>query len=205
MAPLSSMAIRRFCRTIASTSFRSTVSDARSGPGADFRKGQQVRQQLSHARGASHDVIHKHRRVFVARAIVSLDQELRVGGDHAQRLLQVVAGYEREAFEILVGTRQLVVRSSKVGIQLFQTLCRPHLFSDVAGDLGGTGDPAQGVVERGDRQRDIDQVSAAGAPDSLKMLDGFSRPIRRNISGISLARSGGAMVETGRPIIFSAE
>ena len=79
------------------------------GPRPDFGEGEQICQEVAHALRAFDDVRHKQRGIRVEIAMTRLYEKLGVGGDHAQRLLQVMARHKSESFEILVGAGQVFI------------------------------------------------------------------------------------------------
>ncbi len=76
---------------------------------ADARVGEQVLDELLHARGAIDDVGHEFLGVAFQPVAVALAEQLRVACHHAQRLLQVVRGDVGELLEFGVGARQFVM------------------------------------------------------------------------------------------------
>src|SRR6185503_2444023 len=86
--------------------------------GAYARVGEQVLDQLLHARRAVDDVGHELVRVLVELALVAAPEELGVARHHAQRLLQVVRGDIGELLELGVGALQLLVRGLQRGLGL---------------------------------------------------------------------------------------
>jgi hypothetical protein len=69
---------------------------------AAARIGEQILDQLLHALGAVERKFDVFLGLFVARAFVVLGQQLGVGRDHAQRLLQVVRGNIGELRQIFI-------------------------------------------------------------------------------------------------------
>src|SRR4051812_3309979 len=98
--------------------------------GADARVGEQVLDQLLHARRAVDHVAHELLGLVVELVAVAAHHQLRIAADHAQRLLQVVRGDVRELFQLGVGALQLLVRHVQGGLGL---LARADVVED--GDL----------------------------------------------------------------------
>ncbi|HEX8244749.1 MAG TPA: hypothetical protein VF541_14680 [Longimicrobium sp.] len=86
------------------------------GAGAHPRVGQQVVDQRLHAGGAVHRVGDEAVGLLVQLSVVAPGQELRVAGDHAQRLLQVVRGHVGEALQLGVAALQLGGQRGALGL-----------------------------------------------------------------------------------------
>jgi hypothetical protein len=86
-----------------------------SARASDARIGEQVLDQLLHARGAVDDEAHELGRIALQALAVAALEELRVARDRAQRLLQVVRGDRGELLQLRVGALQLFQRLLALG------------------------------------------------------------------------------------------
>ena len=118
--------------------------------GADPRVGEQVLDQLLHARRAVHDVAHELARVGSELVAVAPAEKLRVARYHAQRLLQVVRGDVRELLQLRVAALELLVR-------LAQRRLGVLAFGDVVEHRDRVKRPALGVALHRDRDVHPDQ------------------------------------------------
>src|SRR5574341_1244391 len=121
--------------------------------GADARVGEQVLDQLLHARGAVDDVGHELARVALEAALVAPAEELRIARHHAQRLLQVVRGDVGELLQLRVASFQLFVRGAqrRLGVALRGDVVEDRDFVErlarrVALDRHGEFHPHDGTV-----------------------------------------------------------
>lgn len=93
-----------------------------AGFGADLGVGAKIVQQFVHAPGAVDDIGYEGRRLRSWFDEAATLQELRVHGDHAEGLLEVVAGDEGEAFQVRVGPGQIAVGFLAFGERLAKFL-----------------------------------------------------------------------------------
>src|ERR1700676_3329230 len=82
--------------------------------------------------------------------------------------------HESKAFQIFVRAREVVVGSLKIGVQLGQTLRRPHPPGDIPRNFRSADDSAQSVVEGRNGERYMDQFAGTCAPDGFEVIDSFS-------------------------------
>src|SRR5579862_3374262 len=73
---------------------------------SQLRVGQQVGEQFPHALRAFGDEFDARRGFAVELAAIAIHQELRIAGDHPQRLLQIVAGRKSELIQVFIGAKQ---------------------------------------------------------------------------------------------------
>ena len=72
----------------------------------DLGIGKKVSQQLAHALRTFGDEFDAGFSFVIELASVALEQQLRIARNHAQRLLQVMAGGEGELIQVLIGAEQ---------------------------------------------------------------------------------------------------
>src|SRR5579885_1105752 len=111
--------------------------------------GQQAGQELLHPRGAVGDEANASGSFLADRPRITLDEQLGVGGDHAQGFLQIVTRSERKVAEVFVGARQPLVG-----------FAQPLLLLHLLGDVADYGDPPVDKLIRG-AGRDVGSVNPA--------------------------------------------
>src|SRR3954447_1194958 len=116
--------------------------------GADPRVGEQVLDQLLHARRAVDHVVHEFAPVAVELVAVAPREQLRVRGHHAQRLLQVVRGDVCKLLELGVGALQLLGLLRELVVRAAQLRLGALAGGDVGADAAVAAKMARVVVDR---------------------------------------------------------